>query len=166
MMENPKTHAFAILAPVPEQHLISAQEAIAAQLAADPPETPPVLAYGSKAFEVFRKADEERAGHPVEIFIYASHAKEQTLKPQATWKATYIKHVDSRRGRYPGKAYHRPPSTEQDKQDYWAVYWLVQDLEKLATPIPISDFRGYDKKADYLTNFVPEGPLLVAHPQP
>lgn len=158
-----KNQTFAILAPVPEQHLKSAKEAISDQLAADPPENPPVLAYGSKAFEVFRKVD-ERDGCPVDIFIYASHAEEQTLKPQATWQATYIKHVDSRRGRYPGKALHRPPSTKQDKQDYWAIYWLVQDLEKLETPIPISNFRGYGKKSGYLTNFVPEGPLLVEHP--
>jgi hypothetical protein len=75
MTEYQKTYAFAILAPVPEQHLLSAQEAIAAQLAADPPKISPVLAYGSKAFKVFRKADEERAGRPVDIFIYAFHAK-------------------------------------------------------------------------------------------
>ncbi len=163
-MESTKTYAFAILAPVPERHLRSGLEAIAAQLAADPPVIPPVLAYGSKAFELFRKIDIERGEHSVDVFIYASHANEQTLKLRATWKASYIKHVESRRGRYPGNALHRPPSTEQDRQDYWAIYWLIQDLAELATPIPVSELRGYGKKADYLTNFVPEGPLLVEHP--
>ncbi|MGF1520898.1 MAG: hypothetical protein ACFBSF_01085 [Leptolyngbyaceae cyanobacterium] len=46
----------------------------------------------------------------------------------------------------------------------WAIFWLVQDLEKLATPIPISNFRGLDKKASYGDRFIPEGPLLVEHP--
>lgn len=121
-MENPKTHAFAILAPVPEQHLETGKEAIAAQLAADPPEIPPTLAYGSRAYDVFRKADEERAGRPVDIYFYASHAENPTLQPQATWKATYIEHVESRRGRYRGNPLHRPPSTAGDKENYWAVY--------------------------------------------
>ncbi|MGF1520900.1 MAG: hypothetical protein ACFBSF_01095 [Leptolyngbyaceae cyanobacterium] len=102
-MENSKTHTFAILAPVPEQHLETGLEAIAQQLEADPPEIPPVLAFGSGAFEVFSKADEQRQGQWVDMFFYASHSEQSTFYPEATWKATYIKQVHSRRGRYPGK---------------------------------------------------------------
>ena len=162
-METSKTHKFAILAPVPEEHLFSGLDAIATQLDTDPPEIPPVLAYGSGAFEVFGKADEMRKGLPVEMFFYASHAENPTFNPFATWKATYIKQVHSRRGRYPGKKFHRPPSTASDTPT-WAIFWLVQDLEKLDTPMPIEDFRGLDKKSNYSCGLIPEGPLLVEQP--
>ena len=163
-METSNTHKFAILAPVPEQHLFSGLKAIKAQLNADPPIISPFLAYGSRAYELFREADLERDGRTVDMFIYASHAKNPTLKPQATWRATYIGHKNSRNGRYIGKPVHRPPSTASDQPDYWAIYWLVQDLEPLKPSIPISEFQGYGRRPTYLTNFVPEGPLLVNHP--
>lgn len=52
-----KTHAFAILAPVPEVHLLSGLDAIAAQLDSDdlPPNHLPKVAFGSMNFEVFGK---------------------------------------------------------------------------------------------------------------
>jgi hypothetical protein len=162
-METSKTHKFAILAPVPEEHLITGLDTIAAQLDADSPEIPPVVAYGSGAFEVFDKADAMCEGLLVEMFFYASHPESPTFKPFATWKATYLKQLHSRRGRYPGKKFHRPPSTESDSPT-WAIFWLVQDLEKLDTPIPIEDFRGLDKKSNYTQRFIPEGPMLVDRP--
>jgi len=59
-----KTHAFAILAPVPEEHLLSGLDAVcfassrrvnAAQLDSDdlPPNHLPKVAFGSMDFEVF-----------------------------------------------------------------------------------------------------------------
>lgn len=162
-MEKTTTNAFAILAPVPEQHLITGLDAIAAQLDADPPEVPPVVAYGSGAFEVFDKADELRQGLLVNMFFYASHPESPTFKPFATWQATYIKQLHSRRGRYPGKKIHRPPSTATDSPT-WAIFWLVQDLAKLDKPIPVEDFRGLGKKTGYPSRFIPEGPMLVEHP--
>ncbi|MEO0827851.1 MAG: hypothetical protein AAFY67_19810 [Cyanobacteria bacterium J06642_9] len=157
------TQDFAILAPVPEQHLVTGLEAIAQQLDADPPKVPPVLAYGSNAFEVFGKADELRGEQCVEMFFYASHAENPTFHPEATWKATYCKQVHSRRGRYPGKAFHRPPSTKNDAPT-WAIFWLVQDLIELREPILVSDFQGLGKKTAYASRFIPESPLLVEHP--
>ena len=52
-----KTHAFAILAPFPEVHLLSGLDAIAAQLDSDdlPPNHLPKVAFGSMNFEVFGK---------------------------------------------------------------------------------------------------------------
>lgn len=121
------TKDFAILAPVPEQHLITGLDAIAQQLDVDLPEVPPVLAYGSNAFEVFGKADQMRGEQYVDIFFFVSHAENQTFRPEVTWKAIYCKKVHSRRGRYPGKAFHRLSSTRNVKP-VWAIFWLVQDL--------------------------------------
>ncbi|MBD0268599.1 MAG: hypothetical protein ICV77_09925 [Cyanobacteria bacterium Co-bin8] len=162
-MDTSTTRAFAILAPVPENHLITGLDAIAQQLDATPPQTPPVVAYGSDAFEVFGKADQLRQQAPVEIYFYASHAKEQPLNHQVTWRATYIGHVHSRRGRYPGSALHRPASTQNDAPT-WAIFWRIQDLEKLDTPIPIANFRALEKKTNLTARFIPEGPMLVALP--
>lgn len=163
-MDNSTTRGFAILAPVPETHLLAGLDAIALQLDASPPQIPPVLAYGSDAFEVFAKADELRRGAPVAMFFYAAHAQEQPLNHQVTWRATYTQHVHSRRGRYPGKAYHRPPSTQNDAPT-WAIFWLIQDLEKLEQPLPIAHFKGLGKKANFAARFLPEEPVLVEYPR-
>lgn len=155
-----KTRQFAILAPVPEQHLISGMEALNQQLD-DGHEAR--LAFGSNAFMLFRKADELREQCLVDIYIYASHAEDRKLNPEATWKATYIEKLTSRSGRYPGKKIHRPRSTNTDK-DTWGIFWVITELENLVEPIPLGDFRGYEKKSNYSSRFFPEGPLLVEHP--
>ncbi|MGG6296345.1 hypothetical protein ACQ4M4_18295 [Leptolyngbya sp. AN02str] len=161
-----KTNAFAILAPVPEQHLISGLEAIAAQLDAEdlPPDHRPKVAYGSMSFEVFGEVEKLRAGRAVEVFIYASDAQgEQPLNPEVTWRGLYVSVVASRRGRYPGKAIHRPASTAHDTPT-WAVFWELQELERLKTPIPIGKLRGHKKKTDYQPRFIPEGPVIIEYP--
>lgn len=151
------TKQFAILAPVPERHLISGMEALNEQLDAD---LEPRLAFGSNAFEVFTKADDLRDQCLVNIYIYASHAESPTFKPHVAWKATYLEQLHSRRGRYPGNKNHRPPTTATDK-DVWGIFWLIKELEQLAQPIPIEDFRGFEKKSNYPPRFLPEGPMLV-----
>lgn len=161
-----KTHAFAILAPVPEEHLLSGLEAIAAQLDSDnlPPNHLPKVAFGSMDFEVFGEAEKLRGGQSIEGLIYASHAKgDQPLNPEVTWRGLYVGFVGSRRGRYPGKAIYRPKSTATDSST-WTVFWEVQDLERLKTPLLIGSLRGKDKKANYQARFLPEGPVLIESP--
>ncbi|MBD3883960.1 hypothetical protein IFO70_19590 [Phormidium tenue FACHB-886] len=161
-----KTHAFAILAPVPEMHLISGLEAIAAQLDADdlPPDQLPKVAFGSMDFEGFAEIEKLRESKAVEVFIYASHAKgDQPLNPRVTWRGLYIGYVGSRRGRYPGKSIYRPQSTASDTPT-WAVFWEVQELEQLKSPIAIGSLRGRNKKTNYQARFIPEGPVLIEPP--
>ncbi|MBE9065986.1 hypothetical protein IQ260_04905 [Leptolyngbya cf. ectocarpi LEGE 11479] len=162
-MDTTITKNFAILAPVPEHHLISGLDAIAHQLDDETMETHPVLALGSNAFEVFGQADALRKQCLADVYIYASHADNPTLNPQATWKATYLKQVHSRRGRYPGKSIHRPEATATDKPT-WAIFWLLKDLEKLKKPLPIGNLKGLDKKSNYPPRFLPEAPVLIEHP--
>lgn len=160
-----KTHAFAILAPIPEMHLISGLEAIAAQLDLEdlPPDHLPKVAFGSMDFEVFGEVEKLRDGKAIEVLIYASHAKgEQPLNPEVTWRALYVGYVGSRRGRYPGQSLYRPKSTATDSPT-WAVFWEVQELERLKTPIPIGHLRGRTKKTNYQARFIPEGPVLIEY---
>ncbi|MBE9181184.1 hypothetical protein IQ268_21720 [Oculatella sp. LEGE 06141] len=160
------TRTFAILAPVPEVHLISGLDAIAAQLNSDDTASQSMakVAFGSMAFEVFRKADELRKQKLVEVLIYASEAQgDRPLNPEASWRARYIGHLPSRNGRYPGKSQFRPPSTAADRP-VSAVYWEVQELEKLKTPVPIATLQGLGQKAVYKSRFVPEDPVLIDYP--
>ncbi|WP_156804929.1 hypothetical protein [Synechococcus sp. PCC 6312] len=157
------THAFAILAPVPEMHLASGLEAVSIQLDAD---LKPKIAFGSNAFEVFREVDKLRDGKLVDVFIYASHSQEdQSLDRMVTWKATYIGHVESRRGHYPGNKKYRPESTKTDSPQ-WAIFWEVEGLEKLRTSIPIGTLMGLNSTRLYAPQFAPEGPVLIEHPMP
>jgi hypothetical protein len=160
------TRKFAILAPVPEIHLISGLEAIADQLNSDDITSLglPKVAFGSMAFEILRKADELRKERAVEVLIYASDAKgDQPLNSEVSWRARYIGHVPSRNGRYPGKSLFRPKAAATERP-VWAVYWEVQELEKLKTPIPIASLQGLGQKANCKPRFVPEGPVLIEYP--
>jgi hypothetical protein len=161
-----KTHAFAILAPVPEEHLKSGLDAISKQLSASDQSINeiPKLAYGSMAFEEFRKVDQLRGDSPIEVFIYASHAAgDQPLNPVVSWRGLYVGHSVSRNGRYAGNLLHRPESTKKDRP-VWAVFWNVTDLQQLETPIPIGSLRGLAQKTNYKPRFIPEGPLLIESP--
>jgi hypothetical protein len=156
---------FALLAPIPEVHLISGVEAIAAQLDAENNDEKPKVVFGSMAFEVFRQADELRRGSPVNAFIYASDSKEdQPLNPEVSWRAVYVQQVPSRNGRYRGNPLCRPSSTLTDKA-IWAIYWEVVDLERLKNPIPIGNLRGLKQKSDFKPRFIPEGPVLIDYPK-
>lgn len=161
-----KTHAFALLAPVPEMHLLSALESISAQLDSDelPPDHSPKVAFGSMDFELFGEVEKLRGGKAIEVIIYASNAKgEQPLNPEATWRGVYVGYVGSRRGRYPGQSICRPKSTAADPPT-WAVFWEVQELEQLKKPVPIGHLRAKNKKTNYQARFIPEEPVLIEYP--
>lgn len=161
-----KAKTIALLASVPEMHLISGLEAIAAQLDSDalPPDHRPKIALGSMAFELFGEVEKLRNGRMVEVFIHASHVQgDQPLNPEVTWRGLYVGYVGSRRGRYPGQPIHRPKSTATDSPT-WAVFWELQELEQLKKPIPIGKLRGKNKKANFQARFLPEEPVLIEHP--
>ena len=152
------TTDFALLAPVPQIHLTNALA-----------ENLPLVAFGSNAWEVFRKLEEERvsSGLRVDIFLYASLSDTgKVFHPQVTWRGCYVKCVDatSASGRREAFSY-RPSSTKSEKG--WAIYWLVKDLEELPESqyIKVSALRGWKTKSTYSPNFIPEGPLLIDHPR-
>jgi hypothetical protein len=159
-----KTSAFAILASVPEIHLISGLEAIAVQLDAEEPVDSPRIVLGSMAFELFRKADELRGDRAVEMLIYATEAKgDQPLNPEVAWRGLYVQHVPSRNGRYRGNLDYRPKSTASDRAG-WAVFWEMAELEQIKKPIPIGSLRGLGQKTNCKPRFIPEEPILIEYP--
>jgi hypothetical protein len=155
------TNMFAILAPVPEMHFISGLQSIT-QLTNDPNNQIVKVAFGIMDFELFRRVDELRENNAVDVFIYASHAANQSLHSQVTWHGRYIGHVNSRNGRYPGDRKYRPQSTNTD-QPIWAIYWELDSLQLLNLPIAIASLKGLGKSSNYTSRFVPEGPLLIEY---
>jgi len=147
------TRQFAMLAPVPEFHLLSGQASCSQH---------GKVAFGSMAWEFFGKLEELRQGEAVPVLIYASHAEERSLNTLATWSALYIGYVHSRMGRYPGDTNkYRPPSTVSDRPD-WVVYWEVQHLRPIiGNAIAIADLQGWGKRQHYKPRFTPEGPMLI-----
>jgi hypothetical protein len=137
----------ALLAPVPLVHLEDGVEVS---------ERKGKVAFGSMAWEFFKKLDEDRGGLAVETFIYASHADVRDLA--VTWHARYIGHVTDVEPRR-----FRPKSTLEGDKGGWGVYWLLEGLARLTEPIPIAELCAYGTGEPFGKGFVPEGPMRVAH---
>ena len=150
----------ALLAPVPEEHLIDGQEVAKAAGR---------VAFGSRAWELFRKLDSLRKGMPVDVYIYASAPASKDAEFAVSWRARYIRHVDSLGGAHPDGMLYRPSSTKRyanDNSGYWAVFWEVEDLRRLPENEHMSpaEFTGFEKAKQYQHPFPPEGPILIEHP--
>jgi len=146
-----------LLAPVPLGHLQSGLQVLAAER---------YVAFGSRAWELFRKLDELRADRPVRIWIYASDNPNQPLPLSATWTGVYVGHVTSRGGAHPQGMRYRPESTrryEGDNSGEWAVFLHVTELRELSAGeyLPIHAMTGLDKASSYSQAFAPEGPILI-----
>lgn len=149
----------ALLAPVPLEHLIDGQTVAASEGR---------VAFGSRAWEVFRELDGLRKGQLVDVYIYASHTEGPRVF-EVTWHAEYIGQVDSIAGAHPAGMRYRPPSTGKypsDNEGHWAVFWEVQNLRQLpeGSRLRLADLAGFGKRRAYRRGFVPEGPLLIEHP--
>ena len=150
---------FAILAPIPLEHLESGQ-AIA--------EEKGFVAFGSRDWELFRGIDERREGAPVPVLIYPSH-KDGPAKVTTTisWVGWYIGSEETPSGRHSLGMEHRPSSTGQyaaDNIGHWAVFWHVRKLSPLAVKdcFKISELQTI--KGGWRKNAPPRRPALVAAP--
>jgi len=149
----------ALLAPVPLEHITDG-----AIVCRDYGR----IAFGSRAWEVFRKLDDLRGGKPVDVYIYASHSPGPPSF-EISWHGRYIGHVESINGAHPEGMRFRPPSTGKypdDNLGHWAVFWEVEELRELSPEecIRTGEFCGFDKRNKYKRNFIPEGPIIVEHP--
>ena len=150
--------AFSLLAPVPLEHLLDAVEIC---------RTEGKVAFGSRAWEVFRKLDIGRNGAPVNVYIYAS-GDFGSAKTEISWRGRYIGHVEGKNGVHPDGLRFRPSSTTKsstDNEGYWAVFWELDQLSQLdpGERIPTSALIGHKSGKRYAKNFIPKGPLIVAY---
>jgi hypothetical protein len=153
-------HHFAILAPVPHEHLesgVSISEAME------------FVAFGTNKWELFLKIDSMRDGAPIPALIYPSWGKETaSTNLKVSWFGWYIGHTNSKGGAHPDGMAHRPPSTERYRADntgHWAVFWHVSRLRRLPPGqcIPINEIETI--KGGWRKNAPPRGPELVALPE-
>ncbi len=126
----------ALLAPVPIEYLSTG---------ADVCKKRGKVAFGSLAWELFRRLDTLRAGLKVRAYFYASHTGDIPRK-EVSWQGLYIGYCDSVGGAHPDGKRYRPTAAAQHPDDnagHWAVFWEVTDLQLLATPTPIPNCYRY-----------------------
>jgi hypothetical protein len=153
---------FAILAPVPLEHLRSGS-AVA--------ETLGYVCFGSQKFELFREIEKLRDHDPVPVLIYPSYEGEDA-KPdyRIAWLGWYLGCIEDtgekRREEHTG---HRPPTTArhapQDSSSGWAVFWRVHGLREIprefqAAITQLSSLRTGERRMEA----PPRGPELVKRP--
>ncbi len=153
-------HDFALLAPVPLEHLMSGREVSKLK---------GFVAFGTRKWELMRKLDEMREGATVPALIYPSHegvpAKDSFL---VCWFGWYVGQVDSVSGQHPLGMSHRPSTTEQyssDNQGHWAAFWHVRGLRELPKEKCLAIGKIGTIKNGWRKNAPPRGPELVALPE-
>ena len=151
---------FAILAPVPLEHLESGKPIADAK---------GYVAFGTSKWELFQKIDTMRKDARVAVLIYLSWGDEivdNGLK--VSWFGWYQGHTHSKGGAHPNGMTHRPPTTlkyPKDNVGHWAAFWHVSGLRELpqAKQLPISKIGTI--KGGWRKNAPPRGPELVALPE-
>jgi hypothetical protein len=111
---------FAILAPVPLQHLDSG-EIVCRERG--------YVSFGSMKWELFAKVDEMRQGEKVPVLIYPSYESDVAkLTFKVGWTATYVKQITDREERIAEEQLYRPPTTVgddaiRDSAMDWVIFW-------------------------------------------
>ena len=152
---------FAILAPVPLEHLKSGFAVCQDQGS---------VAFGTMKWELFRQIDELREGSRVAALIYPSHDENLPAKDSfiVSWFGWYTHFRDSKGGAHPDGMTFRPPTTADypaDNKGHWAIFWHVEGLHELPKlkQLPIKKIQGF--KGGWRKNAPPRGPELVTLPE-
>ena len=153
---------FAILAPVPLEHLESGLT-VAKETG--------YVSFGSMKWDLFRKVDDLRYGVKVPTLIYPSHegvAAKLTFK--VGWAGWYIGHVQESSEMLLDEESHRPPTTVKyqstgDSATGWAIFWRLEGLQQLPENqhVEIRQLASY-KTGFWRKNFPPYGPEIIARP--
>jgi hypothetical protein len=128
---------FAILAPIPEQHLRSG--ATVAEITG-------YVAFGNDAPHVLARIDALRAECPVPVLFHASQRgdAESDGQHRITWVGWYVgRTLPDAAGRHPLGPLHRPPTTAGDGA--WKAYYHVVGLRELEAgkAMPITSLAAY-----------------------
>jgi hypothetical protein len=145
----------ALLASVPEEHLVSGMEKVQSEGR---------VAFGSKNWELFSRLDSLVEGIRCDVLIYASDPSSPINPPTATWTARYVGSSLAVNGAHSQGMKYRPNSTLKyplDNKGNWVVFWEINNLGQLQPGIKIGALRGYEKPNRYLKDFIPHGPILI-----
>jgi len=150
----------ALLAPVPKEHLADAKKTVT---------TMSKVAFGSRAYDVFLKLEEERGDKSVDAYIYESYGN-GAYDFRVSWHARYLGYVGAVNGAHPDGMKFRPASTAQYAGDNeggdWLLFWEVDHLEEIPKSVRmhVGEFVPYGKRKPYGNSFAPRGPMLVNRP--
>lgn len=144
----------ALLTPVPEQHLEAGMLRCA--------ETG-FVAYGTDSGMVLSEfaslVDEE---HQSDILFYASESARRGT-PVATYRGRFVAYEGAVGGKAkPAWAGHRPVTTAGDGS--WSSFYLVKDLRRLDTPVPLTSLKKRNNKGKLAKSFIPLGPVIIDTP--
>lgn len=144
----------ALLTPVPEEHLISGVETCAERGAA---------AFGTDAGMTLAEFAALARDSTADVLFYASHAATAGALA-ATYRARFLRYEGARaNGKAgPSASDFRPPTTETDGP--WQSFFVVSDLRKLETPIPLARLSKLNGKGKLSAMFKPHGPLIIDTP--
>jgi len=154
---------FAILAPVPLEHLESGL-IVATETG--------YVSFGSDKFELFRKADEFRGDQKVPTLLYASYeGVAAKLTFTVAWTGWYIGHVEDYFDKFLDEKTHRPPTTVKhhptgDNATGWGIFWRVEELQKLpeGENVEIRQLESFTT-GSWRKDAPPRGPALVRRPE-
>jgi hypothetical protein len=152
-MEEPKADV-ALLAPVPEEHLLSGLEQCRAE---------GFVAFGTDAgmvlSELKQLVDRE---HPADILFYASRMSNSGF-PKATFRGRFVDYEGAVGGKAkPSWAKYRPVSTGKDTN--WSSFYLMREIHLLEIPIPIASLKKRGNKGKFKSTFIPLGPIIIDTP--
>lgn len=128
----------ALLAVVPEEHLVSGLETQKLE---------GKVAFGCGDAEIFDRYQEPLSDGDIEVFICAT--PHQGGEPAATWRAIFSGHRTAIDEAHPDGMKYRPKTTASDTG--WNCYWEVTNLRRLpdSEGTRIDKFRGYKKGNAY-----------------
>ena len=155
---------FALLAPVPLEHLQSGELACRDH---------GTVSFATRAWEVFDELNKLRGGptgSPVDVFIYASDDP-LNERLEASWLGRYRRYHKAIGGKPPASIV-RPQSTALedaapfDTKSSPAVFWELDRLSMIQIDKRelIRTFVGYGTNNLFAKTFVPERPMIVTHP--
>ena len=153
IMEEP-TADFALLTPVPHEHLQSGLAVCAVHGR---------VTYGTDSGMVLSEfAHAVGADSTVDILFYASEAPISGV-PKATFRGRFVEYVGAKNGKAPGMAAtYRPLTTANDGA--WQSFYIVSDLRELTEPIELTTLTKRNSKSKLKANFIPIGPLVIETP--
>ena len=149
LLSNPE---IALLAPVPVGLLEEGERVCEAK---------GKVAFGTRAWELFRRLDDMRDSMSVDVYFYASRSDK--IDRVVAWRGRYVGHVEGVDGKHPAGRKYRSPLALEDGSGWWAVFWEVEGLHPIE-PVPMTSLRGYGATKEYGASFVPEGPTIIEHP--
>lgn len=121
------------------------------------------LAIGSRADEVLERFD-EIGGIGAPVLLYESHRPGPPVLV-TSFTGSWGGWAHAVGNGVPPRAWRRFRSALMEEEDksagFFTSFYLVENLEPLGSPRPLTELRGYGGDKPLATNFVPLGPVIV-----